>query len=90
MHRHQPWRQKPLADHVEFATEDVMAAVEQVVELVVRVSEVVEAVLPQAHVFELGESLIEGFDPVGAEKRRVGDGQLNYCRDEPAKGDHEE
>lgn len=47
----------------------MVAPLERVVELVVRILEVVEAVLPQAHVFEGREGFLERLHPVGAAER---------------------
>lgn len=50
-------------------TEDVVAAVEQPRELVVRICEVFEAIFPKSHVFEAAERLVVALDPVGRRKR---------------------
>lgn len=47
-----------------YVTENVMASVELARELIVRIAEVLEAVLPQAHVAEFAERLVVRFDPV--------------------------
>lgn len=68
LHGHQPRRQQPFADHVVLVAEHVVAAVEELVVLEVRVAELVEAVLPQAHVLEAREGLLEALHPVGTER----------------------
>lgn len=45
-------------------TEDVVTAVEESRELIVRISEVFEAILPQAHVLEAAERFFVAFDPI--------------------------
>lgn len=50
-------------------TEDVVAAVKLPRKLEVRIREVFEAVLPQAHVLEVAKRLIVRFDPVRRAKR---------------------
>lgn len=50
-------------------TEYVVASVEQSWELVIRVSKVFEAILPQAHVFEAAEAFFIGLDPVRRTER---------------------
>lgn len=66
LHCHQPWRQKPLSYDIVLLTENVVASVKVVVELIVRVTEIVKAILPQAHIFEFGKSFIKGLHPVRA------------------------
>lgn len=65
---HEPAGQEPLTNHIVLVAEDVVAAVEGGRELVVRIPELFEAVLPQTHVFELAERFLVRGDPVrGAE-----------------------
>lgn len=45
-------------------TEYIVTSVEQSRELVVRVSEILEAVLPQSHVLEAAERLIVALNPI--------------------------
>lgn len=52
---HQPAGQEPLTDHIVLPAEDVVAPIEGSGELIVRVSEILEAILPEAHVFEITE-----------------------------------
>lgn len=66
LHCHQPRGQQPLSNDVVLLAEDVVASVKVVVELVVGVAEVIEAVLPQPHIFEFGKCFFERFQPVRA------------------------
>lgn len=49
--------------------EDVVAAVKQSRDLVVRIREVLKAVLPQSHVFEAAERFFVAFDPIRRAER---------------------
>lgn len=69
LHDDQPRRQQPFADHIVLQAEHVVAAVEQVIKLEVRISKVFEAVLPQAHVLEGGERFRVRLHPVRAAER---------------------
>lgn len=51
-------------------TEDVVASVERSRELIVRIHEILETILPQSHVPEAAECAVEAFDPV---RRREGE-----------------
>lgn len=44
--------------------ENVVATVKQSRELIIWISEIFEAIFPQAHVFEAAEGLIVAFNPV--------------------------
>jgi hypothetical protein len=49
--------------------EDVVASVEESRELIVWIGEVLEAILPQAHVLEAAERFFVAFDPVRRAER---------------------
>lgn len=61
--------QEPLSNDVQLLAEDPVAAAEEFVKLVVGVSEVVKAVLPQTHVLKRAKGLIKALNPVGAVKQ---------------------
>lgn len=64
-------------------TEDVVASVEQSRELVVRIGEVFEAILPQSHVLEAAERFVVALDPVRRRERHQEEDSANV-RDEGA------
>lgn len=57
-------------------TEYIVATVELLRELIVRIAKVLEAILPQSHVLEFAKRLIVRFDPV---RRTEGHHQDNVC-----------
>lgn len=58
----------PLPDDMVLLAEYVMAAVKQLVKLIVWVTELIETVLPQPHVLEVTEGFLVRLDPVWAAK----------------------
>jgi hypothetical protein len=49
--------------------EDVVASVEESRKLIIRISEVLEAILPQAHILEAAERFFIAFNPVRRAER---------------------
>jgi len=45
-----------------------MAPIKYVRELIIRVSKIVEAILPEAHMLKLGEGVLKALEPVGTSK----------------------
>jgi len=58
--------QKFFSDQPVFVAIECMTPMEEFVELVIRMSELVEAELPQAHVLEGGFGVLPRLEPVGA------------------------
>lgn len=52
-----------------YMTEDVVAAVEESRELIIRICEVFEAIFPQPHVLEAAERFIVTLDPIRRAER---------------------
>jgi len=51
-------------NHVSYMAEYIMASIEQSRELIVRIHEILKAIFPQAHIFEIAERFLITFDPV--------------------------
>lgn len=68
---HEPHRQQPFSDDVVFLREDVMAAVELLVELVAGITEILKAIFPEPHVLEIAECLLIGFDPIRTGRKPI-------------------
>lgn len=66
LHYHEPYRQQPLSYDVIFLREYMVAAVELLVELIVWIAELLEAIFPEAHVFKVAERFLVRLYPVRA------------------------
>ena len=64
LHHHEPAGKELLPDETVLGAVERVAAVEELVELVVRVAELVEAELPEAHVAEGRHGVLPGDQPV--------------------------
>lgn len=49
----------------------MVASIELLVKLIIRISELFETIFPESHMLEIAESLLVRLDPIGAERRVI-------------------